>query len=567
MTYDLRREPWIPWRRRSGVVEWGPPAMLVDRMADDPVVALAAPRPDFDGALQEFLIGLLTVALQAEDESAWRRLWDGPPTRDALQSAIDSLPPAFHLDGDGPRFFQDSSMAECRSGAAWCVESLLIDTAGTTVKDGARPQIINDLFMKPGRVMRISRPAAAMALLTMQTYAPEGGRGHLTSMRGGGPLTTLVEPRVDEHDTLRAHEQPLWYKLWANVETLAALLVRAPAGGVASASAVFPWLAATRAASEPKTETTTPGDVHPAQAYFGLPRRIRLEFTDAGRCDVTGMDDDVTVTTFWMRGPGTKYTGWRHPLSPYYRAKGEWFPVHGSANGLAWRDWLGMTLWRAAGSEREPATAVATFQQRARTMNLRSFRLHAFGYDMEHKKSVGWTDALMPGFRANVERQALIFSSATQFGDGTAFAANILRDSVKAALFQRPKDAPGNFVDVRGALWIATTESFFDAMRRISDADLTEDDAEQAEEALRRAYATRLPDHATEVFDRWCPAAGLAPEPMRRRVTARYNLLTTLRGYSKLGEKLFLSLGVAPPGGGHAARVAMKTRSRKEATR
>jgi ClpP class serine protease len=33
MTYDLRHEPWIPWRRRNGAIEWGPPTRLLDDLA------------------------------------------------------------------------------------------------------------------------------------------------------------------------------------------------------------------------------------------------------------------------------------------------------------------------------------------------------------------------------------------------------------------------------------------------------------------------------------------------------------------------------------------------------
>ena len=80
MTYDLREEKWIPFRRRSGVVECGPPWLLTDRLDDDPIVSIAAPRPDFEGTLLEFLIGLLTVAIYPADEEEWRRLWDAPPS-------------------------------------------------------------------------------------------------------------------------------------------------------------------------------------------------------------------------------------------------------------------------------------------------------------------------------------------------------------------------------------------------------------------------------------------------------------------------------------------------------
>src|SRR5690554_2786523 len=104
MSYDLRFESWIPWRRKSGSIEYGPPATLVDALDGNCVVGLATPRPDFDGALQEFLVGLLTAALLPADDAEWSRMARQPPTPSALREALDQLPSAFNLDGDGPRF-------------------------------------------------------------------------------------------------------------------------------------------------------------------------------------------------------------------------------------------------------------------------------------------------------------------------------------------------------------------------------------------------------------------------------------------------------------------------------
>jgi len=109
MTYDLRTEPWLPFRRPSGETQWGPPDLLVDAIDTNPIVAIASPRPDFDGALAELLIGLLTTAYSLESESDWRALWQNPPSREQLCAALMALPPAFDLDGDGPRFLQDFS--------------------------------------------------------------------------------------------------------------------------------------------------------------------------------------------------------------------------------------------------------------------------------------------------------------------------------------------------------------------------------------------------------------------------------------------------------------------------
>ena len=94
---------------------------------------------------------------------------------------------AFVLDGAGPRFMQDR---EELVGGVVPISGLLIDSPGAnTIKNNV------DLFVKRGRVTTLSRAAAAMSLFALQTFAPSGGAGHRTSLRGGGPLTTLPPAR------------------------------------------------------------------------------------------------------------------------------------------------------------------------------------------------------------------------------------------------------------------------------------------------------------------------------------------------------------------------------------
>ena len=568
MSYDLRREPWIPWRRRSGVVEWAPPAALVSRLTGenaDPVVAIAAPRPDFDGALQEFLIGLLSAALRPADEAAWKATWKTPPSMEALQAAIDALPDAFDLDGAGPRFFQDLSTADFADTDPKPVDQLLIDTPGD---QGVT--LNKDLFVKRARAARLSRPAAAMALVTMQTYAPAGGQGYRTSMRGGGPLTTLVDPRIDENGSSPAHEQPLWQKLWANVETRAQQATRAPSDASTTIERAFPWLAPTRTSNTKKGgAATTPAHAHPLQAYFGLPRRIRLEFGDGGTCDLTGRSDERTVVGFRAINYGVQYDGWKHPLTPHYQQKltEPWLPVHGQPGGVAWRDWLSLTLDDPTGGLREPARVVADFsQRRARGIGRREFRVHVFGYDMDNMKARGWTEAIIPAFAAVADRRALLYSAARAMIEATSMAGSGLLMAVKTALFQSPDDAPGDFGRMKLDLWAATEGEFYAAMRAVADDSLDADGAMRRVDDVRRGFAPVLERAATSVFDHWCPAGGLDAAALRRRVAARYRLTSALRGYSKLGESMFAALGIAPPGGGRAARAARKSSTAKEKT-
>jgi CRISPR system Cascade subunit CasA len=566
---DLRTHPWIPWLRRDLQVEWESVAHLVDGVTgDNPIVGIASPRPDFDGALQEFLIGLMSAAFAPGDDDAWFALWQDPPTPQELTAALLKLPQAFELDGEGPRFLQDLAARELADQEVLAIDRLLIDSPGD---QGIR--LNTDLFVKRGRIEQLGRPAAALALLAMQTYAPSGGQGHRTSLRGGGPLTTLIDPRVDEAARFRGHEQSLWRKLWANVETGEQLANRASSRTPSTAERIFPWLAPTRTSNTKSGgKSTTPGDAHPLQAYFGLPRRIRLEFGDAGQCDLTGRHDERTVIGLRMLNYGVEYRSWRHPLSPYRRSKAsddEWIPVHGQPGGIGWRDWMSLALEApSADRVREPALVVTAFTRRGPLVRVTRPRIHAFGYDVDNMKARGWVDASLPGVAIDdpVTRK-LLYDTASALVDGAGHAATALFVAVRETLFQSGENAAGDIGEVKYEMWDATEAAFYDAIGRIADPGLDHFTAANEESIrLKREFLTRLEEAAFTVFDRWCPPDALKPGVLRRRVSARYNLGSALRGYSKLGEKLFDALGIPRPGGGREARAVKKKGSRKSRT-
>jgi CRISPR system Cascade subunit CasA len=564
MTYDLRVVPWIRWQRRSGNIELGSPSLLTSRIGgrnSDPVVAIAAPRADFEGALEEFLIGLLTAALHPADEQAWRNFWDSPPSPEAIESALGELPNAFDLEGDGPRFLQDFTKKDFEKASRTPIESLLIEAAGEQTQ-----KLNKDLFVKRDRFECFSRPTAAMALITMQTYAPSGGQGHRTSLRGGGPLTTLIEPRIDKRGVSRAHEMPLWLKIWANVETQAQYRDRTPSKINSDPASIFPWLAPTRTSNAKKGgRSTTPADVHPLQVYFGMPRRIRLEFGDAGLCSLTGAHDDRTVVGFRAINYGVDYDSWMHPLSPYYRQKitEPWLPVHGQPDGLGWRDWLSLAMTNPEAGLREPAATVSHFtNRRARAVRARQVRIHAFGFDMDNMKARGWIEAALPAL--STEDPDRLYSLAQSLVEAANMTASALLGAVKTGLFQSPAEATGNLDEVKGELWADTEREFYSAINSVSSAP-DEEAALEAAISCRSAFRSTLEGSAISVFDRYCPAGGLDVAALRRRVSARYQLTSALRGYSKFGEKIFGVLEIAPPGGGQAARAAKKkTRGKKE---
>ena len=272
VVFNLIDERWLPVQRRSGAVERIPPWRITDRIAEDPCVAFAWPRPDFNGAAHELLIGLLSTAAAPEDDDEWDEWWYEPPSPKVLKRRFSAVAHVFDLDGPGPRFLQD--LDPLKDAEDKEVAALLIDTPGAqTLRNNA------DLFVKRGAAPALSRGAAAITLYTMQSYAPSGGAGHRTSLRGGGPMTTLV---IAEHPRFG---NTLWGRLWPNVESREQIDERAiDARSDEDHARIFPWLTPTRTSNR-KTggKGTTPADIHPLQVYWGMPRRIRLNFEKAPR--------------------------------------------------------------------------------------------------------------------------------------------------------------------------------------------------------------------------------------------------------------------------------------------
>lgn len=529
--YDLRYESWIPFRRRSGRVEWGAPSLLTSDLLTDPVVALASPRPDFDGALTEFLIGLLTVAFELDDERDWGVQWSTPPTPAAIRDRLDALPAAFYLDGDGPRFLQDASPADLNGAKSVPIQQMLLDAPGDQAVE-----FNTDLFVKRDQVAQLSRATAAMALLTLQTYASSGGKGYRTSLRGGGPLTTIVDPREAG--------QPLWHLLWANVESAEQWQRRNDGRLEKTPELVFPWLARTRISEPNVGAATTPSDGHALQCYFGMPRRIRLEFNGGGTCSLTNQPDNVTVPSFRRRTYGVQYSAWHHPLTPYYLSKdGSWLPVHGQPGGVGWKDWLGVVMAVKDGSRR-PAQVVEHFNRRRSGQNGSTVgRVSVFGYDFDNMKARDWIESSLPVVSAYAEdSRESIESLADGLTNGTGIAATALHSAVLAALFDRGDDAKGDWSHVKGALWNAMEQPFYSALQRT----VASPDAESVFRE-RTVFRALLESAALHGFDQNAPADSATPQAMRRRVNARFSLSMTVRGFSKLGAKLFSSLQIPAP--------------------
>lgn len=431
--FSLIETQWLPAVHADGRIDKISPQQL----ADNDIIDLAWPRADFQGAAYQLLIGLLQTAYSPADDDAWEDIWE-----DGLGAgwpqALASLAPAMRFGAHKPAFMQDFDTLDSEAAP---ISGLLIEAPG-----GNTLKLNKDHFIKRGTVKAVCPHCAAMALFTLQTNAPSGGQGHRTGMRGGGPITTLLMPE-DAH-------LPLWKKLWMNVVTREAI----PVGAVDAS--VFPWLAATPT-SDGAHPSVTPENAHLLQAYWGMPRRIELDFTTVqqGECDLCGAISTSLLTHYRSKNYGIQYDCWRHPLTPYRQALKDdaapFLSVKGQPGGLAYRDWLGLIVKSEDKHNRMfPATAV---RQNAQRRPLRKAGLWCFGYDMDNMKARCWYEHRIP----------LLHDSLREYKDYLELAVDLARDSVgllrqsiKEAWFSRPKDVKGDFSAIDVAFWQETQPGF-----------------------------------------------------------------------------------------------------------
>lgn len=316
---NLINDRWIPVIRQNGQSELIAPSQIAE--ADNPVIEINAPRPDFQGALYQFLIGLLQTCFAPEDEDEWLEHWRTMP---GLESRFKEVAFAFELENPSHvAFMQDFNLPDSETKT---IAALLIEAPGeNALKKNT------DHFVKRSQTSQLCPSCTAIALFTLQINAPAGGAGIRVGLRGGGPLTTLILPKNPS--------TTLWQKLWLNVLNQDEIH---PAETIDVQ--VLPWLGKTRISD--KGQQTTPVDVHPLQMYWGMPRRIRLaDKADGGLCDLCGTSSESLYQTYRTKNYGTNYDGaWVHPLTPYrFDPKKVNLPLSlkGQQGGLGYRYWLG----------------------------------------------------------------------------------------------------------------------------------------------------------------------------------------------------------------------------------
>lgn len=537
MTLNLLTDQWIPVRRADGTTATIAPWELVppEDASTAPPVDIIPPRADFRAALHEFCIGLLQVTLRTSlrTVSDWENLLLTPPSQSTLQEAFAEHVQWFNLLGERPLFMQDLTLPEPgNSDKTFPVSSLLIDAPGLNAIN-----LNTDHFVKRDRTDCLCPACAAMALYTLQAFAPSGGAGNRVSLRGGGPLSTLAVP-----STINGAPATLWHTLWANVLPLS----QYQSGRITSLPGdVYPWGAPTRTSE--KGEITSPANVHTYQCYWGMPRRILLlpqQETTPATCSLCGAQTTTVVRHFAQRPSGTNYgPTWKHPLTPYRFQKNgvPALPIKGNPGITGYVNWLGMVY--GEGTEAGNMERARCVKNALETPTLNgAVLIRASGYDMDNMKARQWCEGQYPVFTIAEARLEDFRTNVKQLVKDADTVKKSLLGALKSVIFSEKVDASVDksvFHGHAATYWGSTESMFYDMVQRYAAS--TTATAQSTDESPPRdprvEWINHLIKQAKHLFDM---AAEAQPSPTR---PARHKEIANARAKLHFGlQKTFKAI-------------------------
>lgn len=501
--FSLITTPWLPVHFKDGSTGKLAPIDL----ADENVVDIAATRADLQGAAWQFLLGLLQSSFAPRNRNRWEDIWlDGIP-EETLRIALMRIESAFQFGPETPSFMQDY---EPLTGEKIDIALLFPEVPGEQTK-----KLNKDHFIKRDITEHFCPHCAALALFSLQLNAPAGGKGYRTGLRGGGPMTTLIALQEYKHNRLT----PLWRKLWLNVMPQDAGRLPLPETYDAS---VFPWLAATRT-SEQANGVTTDVQVNKLQAYWGMPRRIRLDFTttETGTCDICGSESDTLLSHMTTKNYGVNYEGWLHPLTPHRKPLkgGEgFFSVKPQPGGLVWRDWLGLNQnFPSENNEEFPALVVSVYNGHASTGA--KVGLWGFGYDFDNMKARCWYEHHLPQLLTEN-----LISPLRQATQQASYTLSLLRSALKEAWFSDAKGARGDFSFIDIDFWNLTQGDFLTLVRELESG--------QNQNERLVIFFLKINQLSRDWFDNQVFTNPYESTDLQRCMTARKKLITRLAGKS-----------------------------------
>ena len=522
---NLINDPWIPIIRADGTQEQIAPWQIAE--TDNPVIDIAAPRPDFQGALYQFLIGLLQTAFAPKDQDEWLEYWSDKPETNGLKAVFGKFSTVFELiNSRGYSFLQDNSLDLTKYEP---ISQLLVGEPGVnTVKKN------QDHFIHSGNKPGICEACCATTLYTLSLNGPPGGAGHMSGLIGNGPVTTLV--KIDKGE--------LWHNLWINI-------LSEDDFGKSAASpsdAIFPWIGDIKTSEKCKTKSCPkgcdkcsifPSDKSQLHCFWGMARRIRLvPANTGGTCSLCGRESNNIIEKYATKPNGIRYMGgWTYPLSPKKFIDNETFPepLRGNQTQKCYADWLGLTLQDDERNIKSSQNVRVFLDEKLYDIQNSNYQIHCYYFDMEpgQAKARCWYEQQMPIVHVDPEYQPLFIQFTANLINASRDVVKELRSQVKAAWFSRPKDAKGDISMVDDMFWHSTEPAFYQQLFILAKQP---SDTRQLPVEVAQHWLKTLRMQALEVFDYWALEGDAEDMDMKRITKARRDLEKKLKNTKSLKD-------------------------------
>ena len=287
---NLVHSPWIPVRADDGS---GPFRLLTYRelLCKPGTWRVSLPRDDLELACIQLLVCMTQVMFLPGDDELLEDRLESPLSQAVFDAGIGPCRDWFDLDHPTQPFMQTRGVA---SKEATPIQKLLIG-----LPDGNN----HCFFNETGEVAALCGPVAAIALFHQASNCPSFGGGFKGSLRGGAPITTLVDgPNLRE-------------QVWRNVLTLTRLRTDFPGWGRDLLGDRPTWIDPIKAG-----QTIYAHEIDLARGLFWQPAHVELiQATDTGPCDLLGIE------------AGPRYTGFRKEKFSF-TLDGIWPHPHGALN-------------------------------------------------------------------------------------------------------------------------------------------------------------------------------------------------------------------------------------------
>jgi CRISPR system Cascade subunit CasA len=282
---DLLTSSWIPVRADGGSGRF---RLLTyeELLCGSGAWTVSLPRDDLELACIQLLACMTQAMFIPDTETQWRERLAQPMSPEAFADGVAPCREWFDLDHPSRPFMQTRGI---QSKDITPIQKLLIGL----------PEGNNHAFFNAvGEVRRLGGAMAAVALFNQASNCPSFGGGFKGSLRGGSPVTTLVEGKH------------LRETVWRNVLTLENVQKRLPDYQPDPAADLPTWVRPIR-----EKETIQAPLIGLVRGLFWQPAHVELvRHEEEAPCDFLGCDAGPVYSGFRKEKFGFTVEGvWPHP--------------------------------------------------------------------------------------------------------------------------------------------------------------------------------------------------------------------------------------------------------------